>query len=201
LLGSITENIGAGGQALTIDARMIGTEMYMQLPAQYVSQMGGKPWLKADLSSLVGNSGLNSYDPTQILSLLVGETDSITKVGAETVDGQKTTHYEAILDLNKSKASPTLTQLLAKLEPILGGSTLPIDAWIDSSGKLVQTKMAMTLENPPANAPSAGASAFPIAETITENLSDYGVPVSVSVPPPGQVSSINLAQILQQSGL
>lgn len=201
LLGSITENIALANQQLTMEARLIGSAIYLKLPDQYASQMGGKPWVKADLSSLVGNGGLNSYDPTQILSLLQSQTDSITRVGTETVDGQKTTHYNAVLDLNKSNGSPALKQLLTKLEPMLGGSTLPIDVWIDSSGKLVQTKLTMILKAPPAGAPSAENAAFPIRESMTERLSNYGIPVSVAAPPAGQVSPLDLTQILQQSGL
>ena len=197
LLGALSETITSRSASMTLSARLVGTDLYIELPSQYQDELGGKPWLEASLNDLVGKSGLNEYDPSQELRLLSTYADSITPVGTETVDGAATTHYRAVLDMAKSGSSPLLRQMLPELEAILGTNKLPVDVWIDSSGKLVQMRMQMLLKNAPKGASSAGIAIFPITETITLTLSHYGVPVSVSAPPPSQVSPVNLAQILQ----
>ncbi len=44
-------------------------------------------------------------DPTQMLSTLEGESDSIVTVGHDTVRGVATTHYRAVIDLGKVAGS------------------------------------------------------------------------------------------------
>src|SRR6266700_3090340 len=66
---------------------MIGDKIYMSYPA-LASMMGGKQWGEINLTQASGSLGS--------LSSLVASGD-VTKVGAETVDGQQTTHYSGTL--------------------------------------------------------------------------------------------------------
>jgi hypothetical protein len=201
ILASLSETIGTGSNSFTLSARLVGTDIYIELPPQYEAQTGGRPWLKASVSALVGKNAINEFDPTQTLALLSGRADSVVKVGTETVGGVEATHYKAVIDLTESTTTPALGQLERNLEAMLDTEELPVDVWIARNGELVQMRMQLTLEKPPAGASSTLAAAYPITEVMTESLSDYGVTVAVSPPPTSEVSAINLAQILQNDGL
>jgi hypothetical protein len=198
LRAQFAETIPLNGYTLSIQARLIGNEMYMQLPAQFRSHLGGRPWLEASLAGLTGTSGLDS-NPTQFLQVLAGRANSITKVGPQSVDGVQTTEYRAEIDLAKSATTPFLRSLAPKLEAVLGTDVLPVYAWVDPAGRLVRAVIPMTLERAPAGAAPAVAAQFPISEAVTEDLSDYGAPVDVTAPPPSQISSFDLQRLLQNS--
>ncbi len=201
VLASLRETIGTGSSSLTLSARLVGNDIYIELPTQFEAQTGGRPWLKASVSALVGSNAINEFDPTQTLRLLSGRADSIVKVGTETIGAVATTHYQAVLDLAKSASTPALGQMERNLEAMLDTGDLPVDVWIGPSGELVQIRMRLTFQKPPAGASSSLAAAYPITEVMTESLSNYGVTVAVSPPPANEVSLINLAQILQNDGL
>src|SRR6266700_1709152 len=82
---------------------MIGDKIYMSYPA-LASMMGGKQWGEINLTQASGSLGslsslvdsAQSENPTTQISALVASGD-VTKVGAETVDGQQTTHYSGTL--------------------------------------------------------------------------------------------------------
>ena len=71
------------------------------------------PWVKLDLARIEREHGVNvnalantgGNDPSEMLSTLAGESDSITTVGHATVRGVGTTHYRAVIDLSKVAAS------------------------------------------------------------------------------------------------
>ena len=71
------------------------------------------PWVKLDLARIERRHGVNvnalantgGNDPSEMLSTLAGESDSITTVGHALVRGVRTTHYRAVIDLSKVAAS------------------------------------------------------------------------------------------------
>lgn len=203
LLGSFELSIPLGSAGdTTFNYRLLGNDMYIEVPPSLAGQTGGKTWLEGSLSSLVSSGEAGEFDPADELALLSARATSVTKVGSATVAGEATTEYSADINLaDTSGESATLQALLSKLEQVLGSDVLPVQVWIDGAGRLVQLAESLTLKDAPAGASAQAANAFPIKESLTETLSDYGVAVSVTAPPPSQVQPINLPQILQGAGL
>lgn len=200
LAGALDITVDAAGQKLTLPARVVGTSVYVQLPAGAAPQLGGKTWLGLDLSGLVTSSSFAGMDPSQELSLLEAKAQSVTKVGTETVDGTATTHYRAVVDLTKTaNLGPEGRQMVQQLAGA-GATTMPTDVWIDSAGRPAQLEITITLPRAPASVSGAAAAAFPETTHMKMDFSDWGIPVQVTAPPAGQVDSMTWQQLQQLSG-
>jgi hypothetical protein len=102
---------------------------------------GGKPWLKMDMSKMLGAMGLSSLptgtDPSQFVDYLRAVSTSTKAEGTDTVRGVTTTHYHATIDLSRyAKLVPASQRAAAQrgistLESAIGGHTMPMDAWVD----------------------------------------------------------------------
>ena len=156
------------GKDAKIDEIVTPTAFYMS------GALFGQPgkWVKVDPSKL-GLSGLtNQTDPSQLTKTL----DAITtgaKVGPETVDGVRTTHYTGSLDATKAyaalsgKAKDMVTQAGVTLP-----KTIPFDAWVDGQGHLVKISEAFTLT----------VQKQTQSMHLQMHLKDFGKPVTVHVP-------------------
>jgi hypothetical protein len=101
------------------------------------------------------------------------------------------------LDLDKAtNSSPQAKQAVAKLEQQLGTHTLPAQAWIDDQGRVRKLTLTETMAHPPTS--SSGQQTGPITIHLTEMLTDFGTPVTVSAPPADQTTDIT-NQLLSQS--
>jgi hypothetical protein len=147
-------------------------------------------WVKLDLNQLAQQRGLDlsslvnaSPTPATALAYLRGTKD-VKKVGTDTVDGTKTTHYLATVDLQRAadRASGTGKQSIKRVMQLSGRKTLPIDTWIDDQGYL--RKVAWAEHTSPTT-----------AAHVTMVLHDFGAPVKIE-PPSGKV--IDLLQSLSQ---
>jgi hypothetical protein len=141
--GTITAQEAVAGHQLAFTEVFSGLTFYLKSGgfAALKQLTGGKPWLKFDMSRLLGALGVGSLptagtDPTQFVDFLRAVSSSTTKLGTATVRGVSTTHYRATVDLDKY---PTLlpkadqagaTRSVATLEKTLGAHTLPMEAWI-----------------------------------------------------------------------
>ena len=180
-------------QAGTFQVRLVGSTVYLMLPQQLQAATGGKPWASVDLASLQpGNStlpglGSGSSDPSQILGYLQGVSTSVTNLGPATVRGVQTTHYRANVDLNKAaQANPQAAPQYQKLIGQIHTSTIPVDVWTDASDRVNQMRFEI-----PVPAGTAGSAAGGTV-TLTLQLFDFGVPVTVTAPPPDQVGTLNI---------
>ena len=85
-------------------------------------------------------AGAGSDDPTQMLTTLEGESDSIADVGHGSVRGVATTHYHAVIDLDKVAAprrrrcAPRSTAPRPASSAMLGRHRMPMDVWIGADG-------------------------------------------------------------------
>ena len=183
----------AAGISGTIEERVIGKDIYLQLPATERSATGGKPWVKFNASDFSASSttGLNlgQEDPTQLLSTLRGVSDSVTKVGTAQIRGVQTTHYRAEVDLAKAiKASGADASTLDTFAKTLGSQTIPEDVYLDSSG--LARRFSVTIK-PVLPSSSAASSAGPVSFTITVDLYDFGSADTsgITAPPAGEIGS------------
>lgn len=147
----IPSAVGAGLGSVQLQVLLLPTAIYVKLPSQIASRIPGKkPWLQVQLSQLGkaagipglgqllnGSSTLNN--PAQYIQYLRATTNGTVKdLGQATVDGFRTTHYHATIDLAKLPSAVPASQRQAaqQLSSLLrrsGVTQLPIDAWVDSA--------------------------------------------------------------------
>jgi hypothetical protein len=172
---------------------LAGSDEYVQLPAAARSAVGGKAWIEVSLGS--GGSSAETDNPTTMLALLEAGSSGVKKVGSARLDGVDTTVYRAIVD--PSQEDQNLPSQLRKseqqvLSQFAGTTSVPVELWVDGQGRVRQLVEHATLTP---KAGSAAASAGPIHMVVTVGLSNYGTPVSVTVPAQSQVSHQPLSQL------
>lgn len=185
------------GQSFTIEERMLGTVLYMRSPVLTGSMPGGKPWIKMDLQSVGKQQGVDfsalmsssNSDPTQSLSYLEASSNTIVKMGTETIDGVQTTHYHAVVDMKKVEKMMVARAPAAQRKALQstyrhvmaqsGLVTYPMDVWVGSDGLVRQMQISMPM-------PQLGGQM-----KMTMHLSRFGAPVHVSAPPASQVTDLS----------
>ncbi|MDQ1396489.1 MAG: hypothetical protein QOG64_1748 [Acidimicrobiaceae bacterium] len=183
-----------------LDATIIGSLVYMKLPAQLAAQVpGGKPFIKIDAAAVSQKQGIDlgalqqGGNPSDQLGYLRGASSGVTAVGSETLRGAKTTHYKATIDLDKAAAKMTAEQRksIDAIKTQLGKSTFPMEVWIDSAGRARKMTYSIDASQAAAASGQAGAAAAQAGPTaITMELFDYGTTVNVNEPPADQVTDL-----------
>jgi hypothetical protein len=183
------------GMTVDMSERMVGTTIYMHSPL--LSRAAGKPWIKLDLQKFGKAQGLDmsaamssgGSDPTQMLEFLNAASDSIDRVGMDTVRGTQTTHYHVVVDLLKiANAVPAGKQAAVRRTfrrevDLIGTHTMPIDVWIDSQGLVRREHVDISMRPPTATAP--------VGMEMTIDFFDFGTPVHIVPPPARQVADIS----------
>jgi hypothetical protein len=192
------------GKVQTIVDYDAGLIVYMKLPAEAAADLGGKPWAKLDVGSLMRQAGMDidigsllqgqSNDPTQGLGMIRG-ADNVVKFGDEKIRDVDTTHYQALVDLDKAISdapSPEARDAMQKLGNLYTVRKFPVDVWLDSDGRVrrFQESLSSGVIRLPAGLQTQGD---PLAGhvTLTYDLYDFGRPVDVELPPAGQVANLN----------
>ncbi|GAA2511435.1 DUF1396 domain-containing protein [Streptomyces longisporus] len=184
---AISMKMTAQNQAIKgpVEIRLVGKAMYIGGNASMAKEMDGKSWIKFDMSALGGGKGLNAdqlgagqanQNPAANSTFLTG-SKNVKKVGIETVDGVKTTHYEGkvtVEDLRasfKDKDKTVREQREKSLEQFekMGVDSFTMDAWIDGDDHTKQFRMR------------GEADKGPLDLTIT--FLDINKPVQVTAPP------------------
>jgi len=179
-----------------IETRTVDGVAYVHLPTGLPS---GKEWIAFD-SKKVGSAGDGGSsmalgigggsDPTRILAYLEKVSNSVEKVGTETVRGVETTHYRANVDLAKAVdregAPKSLHDALGDLDSKIG--TVPVDVFIDADGLLRREQLSINFGSFfPGAEGATGASSESATINMTLDLFDFGSPVNVEAPPADQV--------------
>ncbi|MET7745821.1 DUF1396 domain-containing protein [Streptomyces sp. NPDC005385] len=168
-----------------VEMRLVDGAMYIGGGAQAAKEMDGKSWIKFDMSALGAGKGMSAdqlgggeadKNPAAESTFLTG-SKNVKKVGTETVDGVKTTHYKGSITLDglrktlKSESKATREQREKSLEQYekMGIDAITMDAWIDGGSRTKQFRMRGTAEK------------GPLDMTIT--FLDYNKPVTVKAPP------------------
>ena len=157
-------------------------DLYMQSPQLSGALGSGKGWLLIRAEGLLGqlfpggSGGLGagmSASPAQQLDALESASDEVTVVGHEQVNGVATTHYTAVIEIQR--LVDDLRDRSDKLADLMGrsldelGSTETVDVWIDAQGLLRRERVAMMM----------GAMG---SLTMTIDFSDYGIHPQIEVP-------------------
>jgi len=145
-----------------------GTDLYLRSPLLSLALPSGKTWIKVDLSKQAKAGGLDlskilAQDPTQALDALQNAS-SVVQVGQAQSGGVTLTHYRATI--TKSAATG------------IGGGTY--DVWVGDDGYIHRVRTVV-----------AGTGSTAAAVRATSNLSGFGEPVTVTVPPASQTATSN----------
>jgi hypothetical protein len=193
-------SITAPGVAAPVEERAINSTVYVQVPAADRAKTQGKAWVEASISTNANQSqGLDNLiqpdDPQGALQVLQSQSSQVTRVGRAVIDGVSTTHFRATYDMAKagSGASPTTIQRFVELT---GTSTIPVDVWLDSAGRVRRLSLSISVVKLPQGATTtAQAQAeLPLRVTITLDLSAFGTPVAVTAPPASEVAPASAVQ-------
>ncbi|MFF7606403.1 DUF1396 domain-containing protein [Streptomyces parvulus] len=186
-----------GGQSAEI--RLVDKAMYIGGGAEAAKEMDGKSWMKFDLAALgaggeeldqLGSASQADKNPATESTFLTGAKD-VEKVGTETVDGVKTTHYKGtvtIADLEKTladedKATRDKRQKSLEQYEKMGLDKLTMDMWIDGDEHTKQFRMR------------GDAAKGPLDMTIT--FLGFNEPVKVTAPP--AKDTMDLAEMMKEA--
>ncbi|MFJ4269818.1 DUF1396 domain-containing protein [Streptomyces coelicoflavus] len=182
----------------TAEIRLVDKAMYIGGSPEAAKEMDGKRWIKFDLSGTgvdeqmnqMGSASQADKNPATESTFLTGAKD-VEKVGTETVDGVKTTHYKgtvALADLEKSigdEDEATREKREKSLEQYekMGVDKLTMDMWVDGDDQTKQFRMR------------ADADKGPLDMTFT--FLGVNEPVKVIAPPAAEVA--DLAEMMKEA--
>jgi hypothetical protein len=198
-LGNLTLQANGAADFARQAASATGTAMGMTFTvvtdgsgAYVQSPILGSDWYRVGDSSF----GLDQIfsqpfaDPATAFALIQSSSDNVQNVGPETIRGVATTHYKATVNLAKAAAAAGATnQEIADKLGKLGTSTEPIDVWVDGQGRIAQMTLAYT-PGAAAPTPAQGASA-----SFTINFTNYGQPVTITIPPASSVKDLSQSNL------
>ena len=164
--GQLRLRFSVSGVSGTMDVVLSGTDLYLRSPLLSIALPQGKSWIKVDVSKSAKAGGLDlstilSNDPTQALGALQN-VGEVTEVGRAQVGGAMVTHYRARVAGTTSKS---------------GGV---YDVWVGDDGYIHRVRTVV-----------AGTGSTTGAVRATSNLSGFGEPVTVTVPPASQTATSN----------
>lgn len=191
-------SLGLPGSGDSTEILFNADVVYLKLPLD-LPELKTRPWVKIDLSKLDELSGIDvsqlrqiqSNDPTAALNYLRGVTDDIKVVGQEDVRGIMTTHYKAVIDLQKAakEVPEQLRDDIVQIIRQLGSKTIASDVWIDGAGRLSKLQYAVDLSK--VELPATKGAAPPTGTlTATFELFEYGTEVPATDPPADQVTDL-----------
>ena len=147
-----------------MDVVLSGDKVYLRSPLFSLLLPTGKTWIELDLSKGATAGGIDlgsllAQDPTQALDALQS-LSAVTEVGTVQVGGVSATHYTATIKMTSNSAK-------------VGGV---YDVWVGDDGYIHRVRTIV--------AGSSGSVSGAVHATST--LSDFGEPVTVTVPPASQ---------------
>jgi hypothetical protein len=200
--GGMTLNLpampGATGGRSPTQIVFQGLVLYMKSPLFSRLMPGAdKPWVKFDLREMGQSLGANmsqlaqlgQNDPTQSLEYLKA-AGHVKEEGKQTIRGVQTTHYHAVISLEKvaSEAPKQVAASVKQLIAVSGTKTVPADVWIDDKGLLRRMHYAYAI---------SGQTLGKSKVALTMDLFDFGVSVNVKPPPQGEVT--DLTKLMQHA--
>jgi len=169
-----------------------GLVLYMRSP-MFDKQLPAGSWVKMDLEKLAKKQGIdmsqlmnaNQADPSQTLAMLSASKDAHV-MNYDRLHGVLTTHYMLKLDLKRlAKENTAMSKSIQQVIDMTDADSFPAEAWIDDKGNVRKMKIEMSM-----NAPTGGE----LKMTMTEELYDFGVKVTIQPPPASQ--TVDMSSLL-----
>lgn len=178
--------IDIAGHTLPGGMQEIVTRKAIYIKMAPIARHFGKPWLEATFAQLQTGTGLNFNQLTQqiqnnnplVQTQMLTGAKNVRAVGTQVINGVRTTHYTgsytAAAGLARLPSSFRATEQRGL--QALGIKTMAFNVWIDAQHQVRKIIVAEqgSLEQ----------------ATVTMQVTGINQPVSVSLPPPGQVAMI-----------
>jgi hypothetical protein len=196
---SMTGTTMVGTQGMTMDEIVDDGDLYLRSPqlSEALGNTSGWLLMRSEvfgdlLQGDAGGAGM-SGSPTQQLDALKDASYEVAERGKEQVDGVMTTHYSALLDLDKiadqlkSEVSGDFADAIERETKQVSAAS--VDVWIDGDGLLRREVSSST---------TGSMGTF----VMTMDFSHYGVRPQIRVPPPSEVTDVTslMQQALDQTG-
>ncbi len=165
----------------------------------YVQIPSGQ-WYSVSLAAFQAQQGLSGSllggsNPTDFLSLIQQEGGQVAQTGSATLsDGTQVTNYHVLVNLDsangahQASGAPAFDSTrLHQLENALGGHTIAFDTQVDAQGRVRTLSCNLSVDPSALGAPSGTGS---VGVALSFSFSNYGAPVSVTVPPPSEVQPL-----------
>lgn len=161
-----------------------------------------KPWVKFTKGQTGGSSfstGSFFTDSCDVSEVLAGVIGDVEKVGTENVNGAKTTHFRAKVDIVKAAEAAGAgesAQGWKELVQSTGTKDVTVDVWLDGDGFMRRLSFSLadfdiagfggggTGGAPGGTAPGAKK----VSATFTIDITDVNKPVKIELPPADQVA-------------
>ncbi|WP_151484648.1 hypothetical protein [Streptomyces albicerus] len=179
-------------QTLTDDPRIrclfVDGDYYYDVDPQPSGPLAGKEWMKVDGSAVFGEKGAEavsgstgSGSPAASMRSLKFAND-VEDLGKETVGGQSTTHYRAVLDeADMGKFKDVYGDDEGLLNSMTGGGdSITMDIWVGAKDLPVRMTQEMG------------------AVTVTMDFEKFGATAEVKAPPAAQTGDVT--EQLKQAG-
>jgi hypothetical protein len=180
--GKLSMELEVNRRKSTLETIVTGNVLYMRSRVfAQAGLSGAREWVKLDLAALARQRGIDlsslvnaSPTPSSVLGYL-GGAGTVEKVGSESVQGVKTTHYRVTADLQRAaaRANGNTRESIKRVIRLSGLKQLPVDTWIDGDGYLRKVSWAEHTSRQQ-------------AARVTMELHDFGSPVAIK-PPAGPV--------------
>jgi hypothetical protein len=185
-------DLSVAGQELTANAVYLDKSVYINLGDLVGKVLPGKSWVSLNFGQLSGGKagasplglGASSLpnDPVAVLTLLGADGNTATDLGPSTIKGVAVEGYSVKVDAAAIRAEISGKSLPSWMRPALSTVSNPdvsYKVFINQSGELVRQTQDVTLKE----------SGVTLHEVGSIDFSDYGVPVTITVPPAGQVAT------------
>jgi hypothetical protein len=194
---------------MTMDLGMLGGEMQMVIDGGVVYmrspmfQDAGTEWVSMDPSKLdpsaaaqLGGFGTGTTDPSAFVGLFAGVFD-VKASGQQELKGVPTTHYVGTIDLKKvlegfadvvgedidAATRKQLEVAVEQFESLGIDEQIPFEIWIDEDGLPRRQRITMDFGDLVPGAEEASME-------MTVDLSDFGKPVDIEIPPASEVTDM-----------
>jgi hypothetical protein len=165
---------GGSASPETIDAVLSGSTVYVKIPS--LASTIGEPWISIGLPSKASSALPGVFakvaralgNVSSIVDFAQAHHATVTSLPSGIVDGVQATGSKIVATVSKKHGTHTVTA----------------DVWADTSGRLVQATVT-----------ASGGSHGGVGLTATVNVTGYGAPVTITVPPPSEVKAIPLSTI------
>lgn len=160
--------------------------MYMRMPQELEP---GKAWIKIDPKSddAMGKALGGTFDemrknadPRVAIDQLK-EAGEITAEEEVELNGEQTTHYSIMVDVDKMAAAQDDPELKKALES-MDMKDFPAELWVNGDGLPVRMSMDMPMSDP-----SSGKT---VETKIQMDYTKWGEPVEITVPPADQIAKL-----------
>jgi hypothetical protein len=165
----------------TLQAVLVGGTLYVAVPPALAAFVGGASWVSIALPSGLNSAvdGLLSHvatlcgNPQSIASSLSTRRHPPKSLGSSSINGVPVTGMHLSPTDKKTSKALGLTHILTGAPSHFGGSTVPVNLWINGQRRLAQLETTL---------PNSNASYGPFDVTVTVDFTNIDQPVTITAP-------------------